>query len=270
MVEPRIRLPPVMSQTKMRAVRYDPGNLPTLRRIPTRVRAPPLVVSKLSSAQRLRRDKTFASASTPVGRALNELSDDYLTVTGSQIGEVIEKTNSFLYTITHRINKNRHNLKFGEPFTSGPAITGLYNKHNYNHLTVYLPLKFKDFRLREPYEGYTCIHMSRNPSFDRFQSIRSESHRNLLSPMKIDVAIHELMTHICQSVGRGTVLPFHSNNSDYEEGTHHIVVILDENIRLTIVPALVQKCLKKDYDGTIYITKPYLFDKDPNSDTLWR
>lgn len=265
MAEPRIRLP-IMHCKPSTSL----PTLPVLQRIPTRVRAPPLVVSRLTSAQRLRRDKTFASASTAISKALDEFYDDYISIDPATIEDVIEKTNSFLYSITHRINKNRHNLKFSEPTMSGPVVTGLFHKHNYNQLTVYLPLKFKDFRLKDPYEGYTCIHTSRNPSFDRFQSIRSDSHRNLLSPMKINVAIHELMTHICQSIRRGVVLPFDSNNSDYEEGTHHIVVILDDFIRLTIVPALHQRGLKKDYDGTMFVTKPYLFDKEANSDTLWR
>ena len=270
MVEPRLRLPVIKSQARMSGLSYEPHTSPVLQRIPTRIRAPPLIVSRLSSAQRLRRDKTFASAATATSKALNDVYNEFLDVDESDIADVIEKTDSFLYTITHRINKNRHNLKFGEPYTGGPALTGLYNKNNYNHLFVYFPLKFKDFRLKEAFEGYTCIHTSRNPSYDRFQSIRSDSHRNLLSPVKIAVAIHELMTHICQSVGRGTVLPFHSNDSDYGEGTHQIVIILDEYIRLTVIPTLHQKRQRKDDDGTVFISKPYLFDKNPNSDTLWR
>ncbi|XP_067932722.1 uncharacterized protein [Watersipora subatra] len=269
MGEPRLHLPDIRSTSNLSGVRYEAETSPVLRRIPTRIRAPPLVVGRLSSAQKLRREKTFASASTAISKALDDLYHKHIHVDDAIIEDIIERTNSFLYTITHRINKNRHNLKFGELFMSGPAVTGLCNKHNYHHITIYFPLKFKDYKLRKAYEGYTSIHTSRNASFDRFQSIRSDAHKNLLSPLKISKAIHELMTHICQSIGRGVVQPFYTVDAEGRE-KQSIVILLDDVVQLTVVPALQQRCLKKDEDGTLFVTKPYSFDKDPNSDTLWR
>ncbi|KAF6031099.1 hypothetical protein EB796_010575 [Bugula neritina] len=271
MVEPRVtrRLPVIRTLKKKEEPK--PQTVPTvLPRIPTRIRGPPLIIGRLSSAQRLRRDKTFHSASTPVGKALVELEHEFLTVDDVQVGEVLDRVNSFIYTIAHRINKNRHNLKFGELYFSGPALNNLGTKLNFSHLNLYFPLKFKEFRLRDTHEGYTKIYLNRNPSYDRFQSIRSNSHKNLISPIKISAAIHEMMTHICQSVGRGTVLPFDDNPSSYGEGGYQVVVLLDDYIRLTVIPTLHIKLQKREVDETIIVAKPYLFDKDPESDTLWR
>lgn len=272
MEEIRLSLPIIPSPSKKLSLSLPKKqlSLPVLKRIPTSVRGPPLLINKLSSAQRLRREKTFTSAKTEIGKALQQMDEEHVHVEEHEVENVLEQVKTFLYTISHRINKNRHNLKFGEPYLTGPAINGLTTKYNYNELTVYFPLKFKDFRMKGSYQGYTCIHTNRNPSFDRFQTIRSEGHRNLISPMKISQALHELMTHLCQSVGRGSTLPFHSNNSVHGEGTHQIVILLEDGIRLTVIPSLHPKPLKRDEDGTIYITKPYHYDQDPESDTLWR
>lgn len=270
MEEIRLSLPMLPGPKRKAPISRKQQSLPVLTRIPTRIRGPPLLVNKLSSAQLLRRDKTFASAKTAVGKALEDVYDGHVEVREWEIQNVIEQTNTFLYAIAHRINKNRHNLKFGEMQLAGPALNGLTTQHNYKHLLVYLPLKLKEFRLRGAYQGYTSIHTSRNPSYDRFQTIRSDSHKTLISPFKVSQAIHELMAHICQSVGRGAALPFLSNNSDYGEGAHQIVILLEDGIRLTIIPALYPRVLKKDEDGTIYVAKPYQFDKDPESDLLWR
>lgn len=260
------KIPKRNRKAKMQAPQYHP----LLERLPTRIRAPPLAVTQLTSAQRLRREKTFASATTAVGRALDEIDKDFLSVSMDDINDVLEKTNSFIYAITHRINKNRHNLKFGIPYYSGPADDGLYTTQNYNRMNLYLPMKLKDVKIKDTLNGYSCVQMSRNPSYDRFHTIRSDNPKNYVSPFKVSQAIHELMSHICPSVGRGSVLPFFSNNSDYEEGTHQIVIILDDYIRLTVIPTVHPRVLKKDEDGTILIAKPYLFDHDPNTDTLWR
>lgn len=272
MEEIRLSLPIIPSPTKKLSlsVPKKQQSLPVLKRIPTTVRGPPLLINKLSSAQRLRREKTFTSAKTEIGKALEQMYEEHIQVELHEIEHVVEQVNSFLYTISHRINKNRHNLKFGEPHLTGPAMNGLTTKYNYNELTAYFPLKFKDFRVKGAYQGYTCIHTNRNPSFDRFQTIRSDGHRNLISPMKISLALHELMTHLCQSLGRGSVLPFQSNNSQHGEGSHQIVILLEDGIRLTVIPSLHPKSLRRDEDGTIYIAKPYQYDQDPNSDTLWR
>lgn len=240
-----------------------------IERIPTRIRAPPLIVSKLTTAQRMRREKTFTSAKTAIAKALETTYDDLVEVPLSSVEEVLTTAEDFIHAIKYRINKNRHSLKFHEPFLGGETVTATVTKSSYKTLKLYMPLNFKDVRPRNAITGYTSIYMSRNPSYDRYQSIRTDGNRNLVSPLKVSKAVHEILTHICQSTGRGEVLPFHSNTSDYGEGNHQTVILLGD-IRLTAVPCISPKVAKRDEDGTLFVAVPYLFDEDPASDQLWR
>jgi len=241
-----------------------------LSRIPSRLRAPPLIVTSLDKQQRLKRERTFASATTAVGKALESLFNDLVTVPQDEIDLVIGKANDFIQQIKHRINKNRFNLKFWEPYISGPVTTNMETSINNKFVDLILPIKLQDFKQKPVSAGYTMIHMSRNPSYDRYEAIRSTGHKNLVSSYKISECIHELIAHICQSMDSVTVLPFNSNSSDYGEGTHQIVVLLSDGVRLTVLPVLIPKVLKKDQDGTLIVARPYQFDTDPNSDQLWR
>lgn len=245
----------------------------SIGRIPSRVRAPPLMINRLSSQQRLKREKTVVTPETELSKALESLYKEHIEVAEEEMERVLLEVEEFIHSIKYRIDKNRHNIKFEPAVIGGPIKEGTTTKSNYKHVVVYLPLKLKDIKLKQSNPGYTAIQVSRNPQYDRIASIRNEINKTLISPIKVTHAVHDIMTHVCQSTGRGEVLPFHCNPSEYGEGSHAVIInhIGSMNdITIKVIPTLYSTIAHKEDKGTILTAQPYHFDMEPDSDMLWR
>lgn len=222
--------------------------------IPSRVKAPPHAA--VTTEQRKRRERTFTTTKTNLGKALDQLYEKKVHVSTEQRAHVMELVDEFVNLIRRRINTNRHNLKFGDPLIAGCLLNGIYTQQDFKSFDVFLPIKFKEFRTKPAEGGCSLVIVSRNKKYDRYHSIRAHSTQNIISPERVEEAVCDIVCHISQNARLGVI----TRCDVITDNWTHARVELGNDVTVTIHPCIAPKMkVSETFGAMLLMTKPSLW-----------
>ncbi|CAH1797558.1 unnamed protein product [Owenia fusiformis] len=231
--------------------------------------------------ERIYNEATYYPEPTILRDALETFYEDVVHIDPDLVKKTRRICKHFMFFMFNRIKRNRHNVYFDEPIFTGSIFNELQCT-SLEKAVVMLPIRIEKLKVQRTEPGYVVaplrIHRSQLEDEQGLPNTwkRTRSEDGLyISPLAVLRVVHEIFTRFVtvpdnMGISNVELMPL-------EETPGRVVVVLNGAIYVNIIPAIYpnkdiekESNSKRDTTELFFVTRPYDFDENAQSDMLWR